>query len=65
MDTVTRDAIRMWRDGQSVHVVSMGGMGTNYEQGIWEIAFAAIEEMIDNPPRLPQVSRVSVSTYYI
>ena len=43
----------------------MGGMGTNYEQGIWEIAFAAIEEMIDNPPRLPQVSRVSVSTYYI
>ncbi len=43
-------AISAWRDGIPVKVVSMGGLGEDYEQGIWEIGFAALGAMLDNPP---------------
>ena len=45
-----REAIARWRDAQPVQVVSMGGLSDAYERGIWEIAFAALEAMLDNPP---------------
>ena len=45
-----RDAIQAWHGGQPVHVISMGGLGEKYEQGIWEMAFSFAEAMLDNPP---------------